>query len=71
MNKERKISVVFPSHTGDESRMMTIQELEKDYGGYLIIDPSAGEQVDLERLANLDDIKEVVVMPPIVGGSDK
>ena len=69
MSKERKIKVTFPNFTGDESRMMTIQELEKDYRGYLIIDPSAGEQVDLEKLANLKDIEEVVVMPPIAGGS--
>jgi len=71
MNTKRKIKVTFPDFTGDQSRMMTIQELEKDYGGYIIIDPSVGEQVNIERLANLEDIQEVVVMPPIAGGSDQ
>ena len=68
MNKEKKIRVRFPNYTGDESRMMTIQELKVDYKDYLIIDPNVGEQVDLERLANLENIQEVVAMPPIAGG---
>lgn len=65
MNTDRKIKVTFPSYVGDESRMMTIQELKENYTNYLIIDPNVGEQVDLEKLANLE---EVVVMPPIAGG---
>ena len=67
MSKERTIRVVFPSYLGDESRMMTIQELETGYKDYLIIDPDRN-QIDLESLANLDDIQEVVVIPPIAGG---
>jgi hypothetical protein len=65
--KNKTINVRFPSMMGDENRSMTIQELEDEYKDYLIIDPSVGEQVDIERLANLD-IPEVVVMPPIAGG---
>jgi hypothetical protein len=52
---------------GDTNRTMTIQELKEEYKNYLIIDPKAGEQVDLEKLANLE-IDEVVAMPPISGG---
>ena len=68
MNKvedQKKIKVTFPSFVGDESRMMTIQELKNNYKQYLIIDPNIGKQVDMENLANLE---EVVVMPPISGG---
>lgn len=65
MSINRKIKVTFPNYTGDESRMMTVQELKEDYKNYLIIDPNVGEQVDLEKLANLE---EVVAMPPIAGG---
>ena len=65
MNTNRKIKVTFPNYTGDESRMMTIQELKENYNNYLIIDPKVGEQVDLEKLANLE---EVVAIPPISGG---
>ena len=65
MNTNRKIKVTFPNYTGDESRMMTIQELKENYKNYLIIDPNVGEQVDLEKLANLE---EVGAMPPIEGG---
>lgn len=65
MGIDRKIKVTFPNYTGDESRMMTIQELKENYKNYLIIDPNVGEQVDLEKLANLE---EVVAMPPIAGG---
>lgn len=65
MNTDRKIKVTFPNYTGDENRMMTIQELKENYRNYLIIDPNVGEQVDLEKLANLE---EVVAMPPIAGG---
>jgi hypothetical protein len=64
----RQIKVRFPSMTGDENRMMTVQELKQEYKDYLIFDPKAGEQVDLEKLANLDNIQEVVCMPPISGG---
>lgn len=68
MRKEdRQIKVRFPSMAGDDDRMMTVQELRQEYKNYLIIDPKAGEQVDLEKLANLD-IDEVVAMPPICGG---
>jgi len=67
-NENRTISVRFPSMTGDTNRSMTIQELKEEYKDYLIIDPRAGEQVDMERLANLDNIEEVVVIPPISGG---
>ena len=66
--KIRLIDVRFPSMMGDTNRTMTIQELKEDYKDYLIIDPRVGEQIDLERLANLEDIREVVVMPPISGG---
>lgn len=66
--KQRKINVRFPSRRGDENRTMTIQEIQEEYKDYLIIDPAAGEQVDLKKLANLDNIQEVVVMPPIAGG---
>lgn len=66
--EKRTINVRFPSMAGDTNRSMTIQELKEDYGGYLIIDPKAREQINLEDLANLRDIQEVVVMPPISGG---
>lgn len=65
---ERKIKVRFPSMAGDEDRMMTVQQLQQEYKYYLIIDPRVGEQVDLKKLANLEDIQEVVAMPPISGG---
>lgn len=67
VKEKRLIKVRFPSDKGDEERMITVQQLKKEYKDYLIIDPSVGEQVDLEKLANLD-IDEVVAMPPIVGG---
>lgn len=67
--QERKIKVRFPSMAGDENRMMTVQQLQQEYKNYLIIDPRVGEQVDLKKLANLEDIQEVVAMPPISGGS--
>lgn len=67
-NEKRLIDVRFPSMMGDTNRTMTVQELKEDYKDYLIIDPRVGEQVDLEKLANLDNIREVVVMPPISGG---
>lgn len=66
--KERMIKVRFPSMAGDTDRTMTIQELKQEYKDYLIIDPRVGEQVNLETLANLEDIQEVVAMPPISGG---
>lgn len=67
-NKEnREIKVRFPSTTGDEVRMLTIQQLQQEYKDYLIIGPF-DEQVDLRKLANLEDIREVVVIPPISGG---
>ena len=52
----------------DEDRMMTVQQLQQEYKDYLIIDPRVNEQVDLRKLANLEDIQEVVAMPPISGG---
>ena len=68
-NKDtRLIEVRFPSMMGDTNRVMTVQELKEDYKNYLIIDPRVGERVDIYGLANLEDIKEVVVMPPISGG---
>jgi hypothetical protein len=66
--EERKIKVRFPSMAGDEDRMMTAQQLQQEYKDYLIIDPRVNEQVDLRKLANLEDIHEVVAMPPISGG---
>lgn len=66
--KERQIKVRFPSMAGDEDRMMTVQQLQQEYKDYLIIDPRVNEQVDLRKLANLEDINEVVAMPPISGG---
>lgn len=66
--EERKIKVRFPSMAGDEDRMMTVQQLQQEYKNYLIIDPRVGEQIDLKKLANLEDIQEVVAMPPIAGG---
>lgn len=66
--ENRLIKVRFPSMVGDENRMITVQQLKHDYKDYLIFDPRAGEQVDLEKLANLSDIDEVVCMPPIAGG---
>lgn len=63
----KQIKVRFPSMAGDTNRTMTVQELKEEYKNYLIIDPKAGEQVDLEKLANLE-IDEVVAMPPISGG---
>lgn len=65
---ERQIKVRFPSILGDENRMMTVQQLKQEYKDYLIFDPKVGEHVDLEKLANLEDIQEVVAMPPIAGG---
>ena len=67
-DKNRMIKVRFPSMAGDENRTVSIQELKSEYRDYLIIDPRAGEQVDLEKLANLEDIDEVIAMPPIAGG---
>lgn len=67
--KDRLIKVRFPSMAGDEDRMMTVQQIRQEYKDYLIFDPKVGEQVDLEKLANLEDIEEVVAMPPISGGS--
>lgn len=67
-NEKRMISVRFPSMAGDTNRSMTIQELKEDYKDYLIIDPRVGEQVDMNELANLEDIEEVVALPPISGG---
>ncbi len=64
----RLIKVRFPSMAGDTNRTMTIQELKKEYKDYLIIDPKVGEQINLEDLANLKDVDEVVAMPPISGG---
>ncbi len=66
--EERKIKVRFPSMAGDEDRMMTVQQLQQEYKYYLVIDPRVGEQIDLRKLANLEDIQEVVAMPPISGG---
>ncbi len=65
MNKEKLIKVTFPNYTGDASRMVTIQQLKEDYKDYLIIDPTVNEQVDMKKLANLE---EVIAMPPIAGG---
>ena len=67
-NENRIIRVRFPSMAGDTNRSMTIQELKEDYKNYLIIDPMMKQQVDIEKLANLEDIQEVVAMPPISGG---
>jgi hypothetical protein len=67
MSKDRIVNVRFPNMMGDTNRTMTVEELERDYGNYLIIDPSIGEKVDLEKLADLE-ISEVVVMPAISGG---
>ena len=67
--EDRQIKVRFPSMAGDEDRMMTVQQIRQEYKDYLIFDPKVGEQVDLEKLANLEDIEEVVAMPPISGGS--
>lgn len=67
-NENRTIMVRFPSMAGDSNRTMTIQELKENYSDYLIIDPRVNEKVDLERLANLEDMEEVVAMPPISGG---
>ena len=66
--EDRQIKVRFPSMLGDESRMMTVQKLKQEYKDYLIFDPKIGEQVDLEQLANLENVEEVVAMPPISGG---
>jgi hypothetical protein len=66
--EDRQIKVRFPSMVGDESRMMTVQQLKQEYKDYLIFDPKVGEQVDLEQLANLENVEEVVAMPPISGG---
>ena len=66
-DENRMIKVRFPSMAGDETRTISIQELKNEYKDYLIIDPRVGEQVDLEKLANLD-INEVIAMPPIAGG---
>lgn len=65
MKTEKKIKVTFPSYAGDESKLMTVQEIKNEYKNYLILDPLVNGQVDLEKLANLE---EVVVMPPIAGG---
>lgn len=66
--EDRLIKVRFPSMAGDEDRMITVQQLRQKYKDYLIFDPKVGEQVDLEKLANLDEINEVVAMPPVSGG---
>jgi hypothetical protein len=67
MSKDRIIKVRFPNMAGDSDRTMTVGELERSYRNYLVIDPSVGEKVDLEKLADLE-IPEVVVMPAISGG---
>ena len=67
-DEERLIKVRFPNFTGDQSRTMTVQQLKEEYKDYLIIDPSVGEQIDIEKLANFEDVEEVVAMPPIQGG---
>lgn len=67
--EDRLIKVRFPSMAGDDDRMMTVQQIRQEYKDYLIFDPKVGEQVDLEKLANLEEINEVVAMPPISGGS--
>ena len=64
---QKKISVRFPDYSGDKSREMTIQELKNNHSNCMIIDPSVGEQVSIEDLANLN-ISEVVAMPAIRGG---
>jgi hypothetical protein len=66
--EDRLIKVRFPSMAGDEDRTMTVQQLMQDYKDYLVFDPKVGEQVDLEKLANLENVNEVVAMPPISGG---
>jgi hypothetical protein len=66
--EDRQIKVRFPSMVGDENKMMTVQQLKKEYKDYLIFDPQVGEQIDLEKLANLENVNEVVVIPPISGG---
>ena len=66
--EDRLIKVRFPSMVGDEDKMITVQQLRQEYKDYLIFDPKVGEQVDLEKLANLENVNEVVVIPPISGG---
>lgn len=63
----REIKVRCPSISGDISITMSIEELKKEFKDYLIIDPTVGEKVDLEKLANLE-IDEVVVISPVQGG---
>jgi hypothetical protein len=66
--EDRLIKVRFPSMAGDEDRMITVQQLTQEYKDYLIFDPKVGKQVDLEKLANLENVNEVVAVPPISGG---
>lgn len=65
----RQIKVRFPSHMGDETKLLTIQQLQQDFDHYLIFDPKMHQQVDLRELANLEDVNEVVALPHITGGS--
>ena len=65
---KRIVKVRFPSMAGDENREITVEQLQEEYKNYLIIDPRVGKQVNLRDLANLENIDEVVAMPPIAGG---
>ena len=64
---QKEINVRFPNSSGDSSKTMTIQELKDNHSECLIIDPSIGEQISIEDLANLN-IPEVIAMPPLQGG---
>lgn len=64
---QKEIYVRFPNSSGDNSKTMTIQELKDNHNNCLIIDPSVGEQISIEDLANLN-IPEVIAMPPLQGG---
>ena len=59
-NRSRTIKVRLSRMVGDTNRLMTIQELKEDYKDYLLIDTKSGENIDIEKLENLDT-EEVVV----------
>lgn len=65
----RQIKVRFPSPMGDETKLVTVRQLQQDFDHYLIFNPKIHQQVDLRDLANLEDVNEVVALPSITGGN--
>ncbi len=60
--EDRMIKVHFQSMLGERNITMTIRELQKNYKDHLIINPIAGEKINIEDLPDLD-ISEVLAKP--------